>query len=217
MGWWADFTGKTAKKSIEAANARATGYLETGRNEALEAMNRGYGDAQNYLSPYAQQGTAANKLYSDALGLNGYGAQQALGQYYAASDPFRKQNEDMAMRAITRRYNAMGSATSGAAQLAAARALAERGSQDYNAYLSRLGGLAQQGQGIGLAQSGLAANQGNALGSLYTNYGNQQAGNAVNYGNAQAQASNIFGNNIFGALGAMGNFFTGYNSIPKVK
>lgn len=197
MGWWSDFTGKTAKRAAEEANARATSYLETGRNEALGAMNKGYGDAQNYLSPYAQQGAASNKLYSDALGVNGYGAQQAFGQHYAASDPFRKQNEDFATNAIMRRYNAMGSANSGAAQLAAARALAERGSQDYNAYLSRLGGFAQQGQGIGLAQSGLAANQGNALGNLYTGYAGQQAGNAINLGNAQAQASQIFGNNLF--------------------
>ena len=152
MGWWSDFKGTTAKNAINEANTRATGYLESGRTDAVNSMRQGYDAAQNYLSPYAVYAPNSNKMYADALGVNGLGAQQAFGKHYATHDPFRQQNEDFTTNAIMRRYNAMGSANSGAAQLAASRALAERGSQDYNNYLTRLGGFAQQGQGIGLAK-----------------------------------------------------------------
>lgn len=209
MGWWADFTGKTARRQIDQAHTQAMGNLDKGETGALGETRTGYANAQNFLAPYAQQGWGANKLYSDALGVNGYGAQQAFGQHYAASDPFRQQNEDNATAAILRRYNAMGSRSSGAAALAAARANEERGSQDYNNYLSRLGQFAGQGQQVAGQQSALSAAEGAQLANILAGFAQQRAGASQSYGNAQAQASTIGPQNFMNIFGSVARMFGG--------
>lgn len=188
------FTGAGAQKALDAANKQAKASLAEGRN----SLGQYYGTAQNYLSPFGTTGQRANTAYADAIGANGQGGMAGMANMFAASDPYRKTNEDMTTQAIMRRYNAMGSGSSGAAQLAAARALEERGSQDYNNWLSRLGGAAQMGAQVAGTQAGLASMQGQNLAGM----SQQSAANAINYGNATAANSNTLSKNLL-SLGGL--------------
>lgn len=204
MGFFSDivdgFTGKAQRKDLEAANAKATGALTTGRDNALGD----YGSAQRMFDPYAQQGQKANALYADSVGANGLGAQQQAFSQYAGSDPFRAANQQYAAQADRNMYGARG--WTGNSSLAAARASQERGATDWNNHLMRLGGLGQQGYQATASQAGLQQ----GMGDLKYGYGQQMAGNAINYGNAMAGTRNIGMQNIMGlgglALGAVGAF-----------
>lgn len=207
------FTGSTAKKKLDQANAQATGYLNQGKTEATNALSTNYQQAQGYLSPYAQQGQQANSLYGQAIGLQGPQARQQFMDQYATGDPFRQFNEDNGSRALSRRYAAMGYGPGGGTMgLAMARAQLERGSQDYEGYLNRLGGAAGQGMGAANQQAQLAGNYGGQMAGLHSGFAQQNAANAINYGNASAQNSNALFNNILGLGSVAVSAMTG---MPK--
>lgn len=211
MSLWGSFTGSDQKKRAEEAYQRSTQQLQGGWNEAKGYGDQYYGEAQNYLKPYQQQGGQANALYGRYLGLNGRADQQAALDEYAGGDPFRAYNASQANRAIAQKYNAMGfNPAGGTAALALSRANLERGSQDYNSYLDRLGQMGQQGYGAAGAAAGMASDYGNQLFQGRMGLANTQAGNEVQRGNALAQADGILANNLFKigglALGAYGGF-----------
>lgn len=197
------FTGSTAKKYANEAYQNSTRTLQEGRDKGIDALNQGYTQARGYLSPYAESGTQANNLYGTYLGLNGADAQRSALVGYAGADPFRQFNADLAAKTMARSFNRMGMLDSGNHTMAAARANLERGSQDYNSYLSRLAGLAQQGAGAAGQLGGYAMNNGQGLAGLWQGYGQNQAGNEIQRGNALAQASGIFGNNLM-KIGGLG-------------
>lgn len=192
MGFFGSFFGSDQRKDIENANRQATSSLTQGRDAALGE----YRTAEGYMQPYAQQGQQANALYANSIGANGLGAQQQAFSQYAGSDPFRAANQLYAAKADQNRYNARG--WSGNASLAAARASQERGATDWNAHLTRLAGMGQQG----MQASGSMAGIRTGMGDLQSGFGQQMAGNAVNYGNAMASSRNIGTQNMLG-LGGM--------------
>ena len=255
MGFFGSFMGTDQKRDVTNAFKESVGTLKAGENQARDELNTGYSQAGNYLTqagqnaqqgydradsflakgqqagqgyinPYLKSGTRANALYGDALGLNGTTAQQNFGQNYAASDPFREQNAGMATEQLMRSLNARGMSGSGYAAEAVARQNLERGSTDYQNYLTRLQGMQGQGaqmaqfgsqqagqyagqrasnatgranalMGVNQAQAGLSTDQGNALSNL--TYGNAQqiAGMRTNLGNAVAATRGIGVNNLF--------------------
>jgi hypothetical protein len=211
MGFFGSFMGTDQKRDVTNAYKESVGTLTAGENQARGELNAGYGTAGNYLTqagqnarqgydsanqilktgqaqsqgyidPYLQSGGQANTMYGNALGLNGSQAQRDFGQNYAASDPFRQQNMDMANEGLMRSLNARGMSGSGYAGEAVARQSLERGSTDYQNYLSRLQGLQGQGAQMGQFAAGQAGQ-----------YAGQRAGVATGRGNAlmgvnQAQA-----------------------------
>jgi hypothetical protein len=195
MGFFQDLLGGSQRKDMANAKAQADGFLQQGYDGAMGSYQAG----QARFDPYAQSGQKANSMYENALGLNGVEAQQSFGQNYAVSDPFRQQNADFANNALMRQYNARGMSNSGAANLGVARASLERGSQDYQQYLTRLQGQGQQGFQATAAQGQF--DQG--MGDLKFNYGNARAGNAINYGNALAQGRTNGVNNILNGAGTL--------------
>lgn len=201
------FTGRTQQRATDRASREATGFLQQGQQQGESALGRGYGDAQGFLAPYAQQGGRANALYGRAIGLDGSGPQREFMNQYAQGDPFRQFNEDQASRALARRYQAMGMGGSGAMALGLSRAQLERGSQDYESYVNRLAGQAGQGAQFAAQQAGLASGYGQGLAGLRTGTAQQMAGNAINYGNASAQNSGILMNNLMGLGGLAVNAF----------
>lgn len=206
---WGGFTGESQKKYTNEAFANSTRELQQGRDKGLDAYGQGYSQAQGYLNPYAQQGGQANNLYGTYLGLNGADAQRGALQQYAGGDPFRQFNEDQANRGVARQFNRMGMLDSGNSRLAMSRASLERGSQDYNNYLSRLSQMGQMGYGAAGAMGGMAMQNGSNIAGLWNNYGTTQAGNEIQKGNALSQASGIFGQNL-GKLGGLAmQFYTG--------
>lgn len=197
MGFFSDlvdgFTGKAQRRDLEAANAKATSALGQGRDNAL----MDYTSAQRMFDPYAQSGQKANALYGDSIGANGLAAQQAAFSQYAGSDPFRAANQQYAAQADRNLYGARG--WTGNSSLAAARASQERGATDWNAHLTRLGGMGQQGFQATGAQAGLQQ----GMGDLKYGYGQQMAGNAINYGNAMAANRTQGVQNVLGGLGTI--------------
>lgn len=194
------FTGSDAKRALDSSKAAATGYLNSGETNALNATKAGYEQGQGYLNPYAQNGGRANALYADATGVNGADTQRSVMQNYAGSDPFRQWNMDQTSRMIAQRGAAQGfGGSSGTTQLALTRAGLERGSQDWQQYLQHLQN--QSGQGFQAAgqQAGYANAYGNNNANIIGGFAQQHAGNEINYGNASAANSNVLAQNILGA------------------
>lgn len=210
MGFFDAFTGKAQKKQIEQAYQESKGIM----SDAYGKAQGTYGTADSYYAPYAEQGQRSNALYNDAMGFNGAGGgQRALGAYQGAMNPYLQHQQDQAEQGIMRTMAQRGMGASGNALLAASRARQDIGYQDYNNWLGRLGGMQQQGLGVAGARAGLQQ----GLGNLHMGYGQTAAGNAINRGNAMAQAEGIGWNNFFGAIGAAGNAFAGFNGIPKAR
>lgn len=270
MGFFDSFTGKSQQKELDRAQRDSNRLLDAGRKTAerqinddtdrAEGLYRGvegtlndqYGVGRNaltqgrdsalgYLAPYLQGGQQANALYGDALGVNGLEKQQAFGANYAASDPFRAQNQGEAANSLMKVLNARGLSGSGYGAEAVARQQLLRGSEDYGNYLSRLGGYAQSGQQAAGQSAQIAGNYGGQIADYANNYGNaigNLAGNRANnfntrgnalanltYGNAQQTAGmrNQYGNasaankstginNLFNLAGTATKAFTAFGS-----
>ena len=209
MGFLDSFTGKSQAKTIARARQEADAQLAAGYDEASD-IGRDYLDRSlGFVQPWMEAGGRANALYDNALGINGREAQNAMFADYQ-SDPFRAGNEERATEAIRRAYNSRGMDTSGNALLASARASQERGSQDWQQYLTRLQG--QAGQGAGMAQygAGLTSNTGNALMNMRYGYGQQRAGNAISAGNAEAQMQGLGWQNALNLAGTAVKAFAGW-------
>jgi len=205
------FTGANQKKYADQAYQQSSAALQGGYDQGREQMERYNTQARGYLQPYAQQGGQANQRYGTYLGLNGADAQRGALAEYAGQDPFRQHNEDMATRAMSRRYNQMGMLDSGNSRLAMSRAMLDRGSQDYEAYLNRLAGMGQQGYGASSAMAGMDSSLGNNLGQMRMGLGQAQAGNAIQYNNARSAADSILPNNLI-KLGGMA--ISAYTGMP---
>jgi hypothetical protein len=191
--------GSSAKKDLKQAKAAA----DTDLDNALTAGNAGYSAGIDTVSPFTQSGVAANKLYSDAIGINGRDAQQGVQDNFL-SDPFREQNGQLADEALIRSMNSRGASRGGLAALAVGRANLERGSTDYNNWLNRLSGASSQGLTAAGTEAGLQAGQGDLAATI----GQQKAGTAISYGNAMAQNRSTGINNILGIAGTAIKAFT---------
>lgn len=210
MGFFNSLLGKDQSRGIDRASAQAMGHLNQGYDSAGANTRTGMAEAQGYYQPYAQQGQQAQTMYGNALGLNGADAQQKFQQGYGG-DPFRRQNEDYTTNALMRSYNARGMGGGGTAAMAAARANLQRGSQDYNQYLDRLGGQAGMGLQVAGAQAGIATNGYNALAGYDVARGQGLASNTINAANAKAQAQSAGVNNVLGIVGGIGKLALGSN------
>lgn len=233
-------------QGAQQQTAKGLKSVGQGQQQARTDINAGTDNALTALSPYQQSGTQANTLYGNALGLNGADAQRSFGANYAASDPFRAQNQQFATDATLQSLNARGLSGSGYAVAQVADQNLRRGSQDYENYLNRLQG--QQGQGFQAAgaQAGYQANRGNALSDISTNAANARAGiygqragiqtgygdatSNLNYGNAQqlagvrtglangvAATRSVGVNNLMGLAGLGVQAYTGFNNLPKTR
>ena len=199
MGFFDDFFGSSQRKDVAKAKTSADAALKTG----LDQGNAAYDQASTILDPFVSGGTTANKLYLDALGVNGRDVQQGVQDNYL-TDPFREQNGQLADQALIRSLDARGASRGGLAALAVGRANLERGSEDYNNWLTRLQGAGGQGQQAAGAQAGVATGKGD----LDFGYGQQVASNAINYGNAVAQSRSTGINNILNLAGTAVKAFT---------
>lgn len=203
------FTGKSQKKFAQQAYANSTRELKAGFDEGRGYAEDYYNKGQGYLQPYAQQGQQASELYGRHIGTYGQDARRNALAEYAGGDPFRQHNQDQTTRAMGRRFNAMGALNSGRADYATSRALMDRGSQDYEAYLNRLAGMQGQGAQMAGQQAGYANQLGQYLGNARMNLGQQQAGNEIQYANALSQAAGILPANLIKVGGMILSAATG--------
>lgn len=206
---WKGFTGDAQKGRADEANRLASGYIQQGFDQG-SGFVKDYNERGNaYLQPYEAQGRTANKLYGTYTGLDGADAQREAFRTYAGSDPFREYNADQANRSMTRQFNKLGMLDSGNMRYAVAKANLDRGSQDFDSFLSRLAAQGQIGVGAAGALAGAANQTGGILGQMRTNLGTQQATNAINHQNALAAADGIFSNNLIKVGGMIISAATG--------
>ena len=231
---YADSKGYLDTGYGDAKNALLSGSadLTAGYTDAAGAVNSGYDTAGSQINALLTGGGYGNaqRMYGNAVGVNGRDAQVAAGQQFEQFDPFRQGNEDRATNALLRAFAGRGIADSGASRLASARASQERGSQDWSAWLDRLAGLGSQGNQLAMSQAQLGVDRGNALAGIHANrgqglagqnallagygmthggaqaglatdYANTSAGNRINLGNAKAQAASSGVNNLLGLAG----------------
>ncbi len=211
-------------QTLRDAETSTTNYVNQGAGAARTA----YGNAndaiaaaleagRNLSQPYVDAGTKANGLYETALGLTG-SPEDAAAFYenYAANDPFREFNADLANKAIIAAQNKAGMKTSGRTDLALSRANLERGSTDLNSYLDRLNNVATRGQSAaenlasreqnaGSQTAGVFGNianletsTGNSLADIATNTGNNVAGLQTGFGKDSADLSTNHANQVSG-------------------
>lgn len=186
-------TGKSQQRDITAAKQRADAALTEGYTTGRSDYER----AGAMFQPYANTGGNAMKMYADATGVNGQPAYDAAAGNFMTGDPFRRANEDFANQNLAKTFNARGGLYSGNAMLAASRGSLERGSTDWNNWLNRLSGQADQGFKATGSTAAIATGQGD----MANNYGQTRAGNEISYGNAMAGSRSTLMNNLLSIAG----------------
>ncbi|MGI8569618.1 MAG: hypothetical protein ACR2KT_11375 [Methylocella sp.] len=164
-----------------------------------------------------QTGDQANAMYSNALGLNGQGGNQAATNAFQIG-PGYQFAQQQGIQALDRSAAGSGMFGSGNAAMALNQYGQGLGNQEYGNWLSRLQGLGTQGLAAAGGQTGRQGQLAgiNQWGSGHRGENDFQTGiyQAKNYGegqNSDTQANAAGGNNLFGAimggLNLAGKFF----------
>lgn len=215
------FGGGAEKEAAEKNRAA----LATYQTQGLGALDSGLTSSKGYLdnagsiySGLQDKYGAGTKLYLDALGVNGPDAAKAAQSSFTTS-PGYDAGIDAGLSAINRRRAGAGMLDSGNADLDAMTFAQNAQNQQYNTWLSNLGGLVSPEMS---AASGYAGSQG-GLADLYQNdasnriglYGNVASGN-IAANNLQAQGESQGAKNLLGgalSLAGLGaNLYTGGTS-----
>lgn len=200
MGFFGSFFGSDQRRDINKANKQATQNLQQGYN----TQNQRYDQAYDMYNPYVQQGTEANTMYNNALGINGANAQQQAYNTITGNPLFQNslnQDNNQMMRYLNARGN-----SGGAADLAAQRVF----QQNIGNWLDRYNDAGQRG----LTATTLGANVRTGQGDNAMGYGATRANQSINYGNAMASSRNIGINNLMNLGGMIASAATG---IPMPK
>lgn len=174
--------GNAAAAAGQAGKAQANG-IRTG----IKQSGKLYTSAQNYLSPYIDQGIEGSNLLRDIIGLNGPEAQGRALQMYQSSpsssilDGVREE----AVRRTAGEFASGGLARSGAHEEELARRMSDIDLSNYYNWE----GLSKDQQQIGASAAGQASNNamsrsGNLLGA-YSDIGTAKAGGIVGGANAR--------------------------------
>ena len=182
--------------ALSRGNMQARGDINRGTNAAMGQL-RG---ANDRLQPYYSQGTQANTMYGNALGING-GEARAQTQGVYMDDPIMQALMNQSNENVLKRYNASGLANSGVSRAA----ILQNQYANYGNWLDRLNGQGQQGfaaagqmgqnntnmaqieQQRGNALSGLAQQLGQNTADNTYRYTQPMAGNRVDLGRGIAQ------------------------------
>lgn len=166
--------GHTAfRDEISAFGTRARNALRDGRDKAIGRFDP--------YAQYGQSGLDANRLYGDAVGVNGADARTAAFDTFE-SDPFLEYaqgNNALALRDVHRNMNAQGLVGSGANALAQNRVAGEFARRDIQDWLSRLQGFGDRATQVGYGATGQQAGYdfatGQGLSQIEQDIGNARA------------------------------------------
>lgn len=175
----------SANTGLTTGQRQGNQYLTQGAQTARQDIMRGTGAALDALSPFAQSGTAANTMYSNAIGLNGNQARDQSQSVYM-NDPIMASLMNQANESILQRYNASGLANSGVSR----SAILQNQYNNYGGWLDRLNQQGQQGYSAAQGIANTQNNRGAALANIASNLGQQRADNTYRYG------SQIAGNRV---------------------
>lgn len=189
------------------AGNRAYNQYATG---SMDLLKQYQGQANNYLQPYYDTGTAAEKQYAGALGVPGVPAYDPSGMVKAT--PGYQFGLSQGNDALNASLSAQGMYGSGPQRQASQKFGQNYGMNYYNQLMSQLQGLGQQGQQAGNQMGNWAMNTGQGLAALELGMG-QNAQNTFattagmglqsgtqNQNNSQGNMIGMLG----GGLGAIG-------------
>lgn len=186
---WGWFTGEAAaKKQANETAAANTGFINQGLEKQINYLGGAREASRGYYQPYAQSGQQGQQAYTNLLGLNGHGAQQAAMGGYQGWNPYLSDQMSMADKAIARNSAASGQYGSGLNALARQRSAMGMGSQDFYAYNQHLQGLGQQGMQAANAMSGNEWNYANGASGAQAGATQGLVGNNTQLGNALSAA-----------------------------
>jgi hypothetical protein len=205
-----------------------TGYLDTGFTGSKDALATAKGE----FTPLSQLYTKGSGLYADALGLNGAAGNTRASSAFTTS-PGYQQGIDAGIDVLNRRRAAGGMLASGNADIDALTFGQNQQNQQYNNWLTNLGGYDQKALTTAGAMAGVDTGLANLYQSDATNrvglQGNVTSGNAnANVLQAQGEAAgakNLLGAGLgvaslamggAGGLGGLGAAFGGGSGITGV-
>jgi hypothetical protein len=205
VGFFGSFFGSDQKKDLKKGKKASDAALKSGYEEG----NQYFGQAADLYNPYVSQGTQANTLYGQALGLGTPEEQTAASQRYF-QDPAMQAVLGQQSNALLRKFNAGGSGTGGGRLgLAGARV----GIEQYGNWLNRLQGQGTQGLQATGAQAGVRQDQGN----LRYGYGASLAGQETNFANAMAANRSTGINNLLNTIGTVGKAAGGLAMLSDIR
>jgi hypothetical protein len=201
MGLFDAFFGNSQKDRISDASAAAGNLYRQGYDRFEETTRDYLGKSlapYQDLQPSIQQGQGANRLLSDALGVNGPEAQSLFYSGFQ-QDPGFQASLQQGVRTADMGAAARGTLRSGGQQ----RDLFGYGQNAllglFNNRLGQLAGLGQRGDATNLAsvtgRSSLFQNAGNNIANAGFGTNQLLANNQISTGNALAQADSIPINN----------------------
>lgn len=201
MGLLDTLLGKTGKKVAKETLEYNQGQATAGYDASKNYLAQGYSSAQGRLDPYSAQGRQAGTTYTNMLGLNGAGAQEAATAAYQGSNPYLAATMDMQTKALDRRAAATGQYGSGLNALAKARVVDETANRDYQDYMARLQGLMAQGYTADQALAALDSGHAAGMVGVEGNYRNALTGAQNQYAKDYVAADTAGLQNILGLVG----------------
>jgi hypothetical protein len=202
MGLLSSFLGKDQRKDLQAANTQATAEVKQG----YDIGDTHYAAAENYFSPYAQEGQRGiedQNYYRKLL----MGDPEAVGKF--SSNPLFSGELGGNFMAAQRAGNAAGWGA-GKEALAGQRVFG----QTAGSWLDRFRGLGESGVNTGLNATNAQAGLRQGRGDMAVGRGTTLAGNTINFGNAMAQNRNTGINNL---MGLASTAISGVNAFNKPK
>lgn len=216
--FFSTFLGNSAANSATALGARNAAQINSSYGTANDQAKQGFDQSMGYYQPYAQSGQAANTAYSNALGLNGAGAQQQQFQSGYLNDPamaYRNANNALQMSQLQKKYNAGSSGiNSGAAMMGSGQLATQQFNNDYGNYLNRLQGMQGQGLGVAQSQAGLTSNYYNSAADRSIGQGNALTSNDTN---ATMAANNARAGGVNNLLSVGGMAVSAMTGMPMPK
>ena len=192
--------GASAYGANKAASAQKKAAQQAG-----DIQRQQFEQTRGDLTPYRDVGSNALSRYQNLLGMNGQDAYQSSLNDYQQS-PFLSQLVKDTQRGVDASSAARGGLFSGAT----AQAIGDRTGQlylnDFNNYLSRVGGLVDTGQNAAAQTGQFGANAAAGRSQAAMQAGNAQAGNYINMANgvnnALSQGASLYGAYKGGAFGS---------------
>lgn len=189
------FGRKAAKQQATAAN-NATAQAVASQNKAIAEQRRVGNEVQKLFAPDVARGNNAFNALEFETGLRGKAPVLADGTTYGGYEatPDFLFARDEGLSGIDNQFAAAGMWNSGAREKARMRFAEGLASQNRNAFLDRIGGLANSGFAAKQATANAKTGAGSNISNLFVRQGDTQAAGTIAAGNARAQGTQILGN-----------------------
>jgi len=186
------------------SSQKAADAQKRAADAANNTIKQQYEQTRADLAPYRQAGGNALSQYQGLLGMNGKDAQAAALSQHTES-PFLSQMVTNTQRAVDGSSAARGGLFSGATAQAIGDRTGQLYLQDYNNYLSRVGGMTDMGLSSAAQTGQFGANAAAQRGQYFTDRGNANANSIMapynGYRQFSSDASKAFGAFNGGAFG----------------